>query len=256
MRQIWARIILVAGLCVCAYPFVSQLVNDVVVYHQTQRAADKDAAKYAARLQRQDAATPEDSFDAKNLSKDVRAHLLGSITIARIGVRLPLFDNVGAQALHVGAGVVPGTDAPTGGRGTHTAISAHSGVPSKRLFTNLHRLRKGDTFVMTVAGKHYAYQVFRIQTVLPTAVRELAPERGEDLATLITCTPYMVNSHRLLVTGRRVPYTAQVARATKDDAESRYHRSVALLVGIVAAILSVGATLIWRWRRKSVSGVS
>ncbi|WP_156321935.1 hypothetical protein [Lacticaseibacillus thailandensis] len=76
MRQIWARIILVAGLCVCAYPFVSQLVNDVVVYHQTQRAADKDAAKYAARLQRQDAATPEDSFDAKNLSKDVRAHLL------------------------------------------------------------------------------------------------------------------------------------------------------------------------------------
>lgn len=250
MRRIWARVILIVGLCVCAYPFVSQLVNDVVVYHQTQRAADKNEARYAAALREQKRTQPEDSFDKKNLSKAVRAHLLGSITVSSIGVRLPLFDNVGEQALHVGAGVVPGTDAPTGGRGTHTAISAHSGVPSKRLFTNLKRVRKGDMFVMTVAGKHYAYRVFRIQTVLPTAVRELEPERGEDLATLITCTPYMVNSHRLLVTGRRVPYTAAVAKQADQGAKERYNRSTVILIAVVAGIIGLIVVLVWRRQRR------
>ena len=117
MRRIWARVILIVGLCVCAYPFVSQLVNDVVVYHQTQRAADKNEARYAAALREQKRTQHEDSVDKKNLSKAVRAHMLGSITVRRIGVGLPHCDNVGEQALHVGAGGGAGTEGRRGGRG-------------------------------------------------------------------------------------------------------------------------------------------
>ena len=130
--------------------------------------------------------------------------VMGYVSIPRIRVTLPIYHGTQDGALQVGAGHLEGSSLPVGGPGTHAVLSAHRGLPSARLFTNLDRLEEGDTFQVTVLNRTMTYQVDRISIVLPSDTRELTVQEGEDFVTLMTCTPYGINSHRLLVRGRRV----------------------------------------------------
>lgn len=145
--------------------------------------------------------------------------VMGTIRIPRIGVTLPIRHGSDETALANGAGHLYGTSLPVGGKSTHTVITAHRGVPDKELFTRLDELHKGDVFYLTVAGRTIAYKVFRIMQVDPQDTSHVRIRKGEDLATLLTCTPYGVNTQRLLVTGRRAAMPDDVPKpedAPKD----------------------------------------
>lgn len=130
--------------------------------------------------------------------------IIGIIKIPKIGVKLPIYHGTKEDTLARGAGHLYGTDLPVGGKGRHTVITAHTGLPNATMFDSLTDLKKGDYFYLDVQGETLRYKVFRINVVDPHDISLLQREKGRDLATLLTCTPYGVNSHRLLVTGYRV----------------------------------------------------
>ena len=130
--------------------------------------------------------------------------IMGYLEIEKIGVQLPIYHGVDNGVLQIGVGHMPNSSLPVGGESTHCVLSSHRGLPTAKLFTDLDQIQVGDTFTITVADEVLLYQVDQIKTVLPEEMRDLALVQGEDLCTLVTCTPYGVNSHRLLVRGRRV----------------------------------------------------
>lgn len=129
--------------------------------------------------------------------------VMGYLEIPAISVRLPIYHGTSDEALAKGAGHLEGSSLPVGGAGTHALLSGHRGLPSASLFTDLDQLKDGDVFAIHVLGETHIYEVMRIQTVLPEETEGIRIEEGKDLVTLITCTPYGVNTHRLLVTGER-----------------------------------------------------
>lgn len=169
--------------------------------------------------------------------------LMGIVEIPKIGQRLPIHHGIGAESLEQGVGHVEGTSLPIGGPSTHAVLAAHRGLPSKKLFTDLDQLELGDQFYLYVMDEVLAYQVDRITTVLPTEADELAIEAGCDYVTLLTCTPYGVNTHRLLVRGVRVPYSQEVREeqaAQMDVVDSIRDLPLKLLgVGLIAVIILV-----------------
>ncbi|MFU0614236.1 class C sortase [Gardnerella vaginalis] len=130
--------------------------------------------------------------------------IIGIVKIPKIGVKLPIYHGTKEETLARGAGHLYGTDLPVGGKNRHTVITAHTGLPNATMFDSLTDLKKGDYFYLDVQGETLRYKVFRINVVDPHDISLLQREKGRDLATLLTCTPYGVNSHRLLVTGYRV----------------------------------------------------
>lgn len=179
----------------------------------------------------------EDSYYAE--------HAIGSIAIPTIEVDIPLYDTTNNYLLNRGATVLQGTSFPSGGADTHTVISAHSGLPDRNLFTNLEDVKKGDQFVLTVYGKKLAYEVHKIEVVVPQDTSKLKIEPGQDLATLITCTPYMINSHRLLVTGHRVPYSEELKSLVKKGNQARETKNMAIIAGTILLVL-LGLYLLYR----------
>jgi sortase A len=246
------RMIFTIGLLICLFPFAMRAINYVQVYQDMARVRqDKEDQERRAKAlaKNQDQSIDLDHYGTSQLRKELASHLLGSIAIPAIKVQLPLFDNVSDNALNHGAGVVPGTSAPVGGKNTHTAISAHSGLPTKTMFSDLHELTKGDEFVITVAGKHRAYKVDKIQVIKPTDTKTLQIQAGRDLATLLTCTPVPANTHRLLVTGHRVPYTPATAAKVKAASQSGLWRNVVILAGIFWACVTLILYQVWRARK-------
>ncbi|QPK80747.1 class C sortase [Schaalia sp. ZJ405] len=165
--------------------------------------------------------------------------LMGRIRIPSIDVDLPIYHGTSEQTLLIGAGHLEGTSLPVGGDSTRTVITAHRGLPESTLFNNLDKVKKGDTFTLEVFGEVLTYRVFSMKVVQPEDSEEVLVERGRDLATLITCTPLGVNSHRILVTGERIIPTPQ-ADLNKAGQNSELPRfpwwipiSIAVLVGIV-----------------------
>lgn len=130
--------------------------------------------------------------------------IMGIIKIPKIGVKLPIYHGTSRDVLARGAGHLYGTDLPVGGKNRHTVITAHTGLPTATMFDGLIDMKRGDYFYIDVQGDTMRYRVFRISVVDPQDISLLQREPGRDLATLLTCTPYGVNSHRLLVTGYRV----------------------------------------------------
>lgn len=207
------------GLSVMLYPTLSDYVNQL---HQSRAVAtyaedvdnltDADYSAYfeaADAFNAQIAADPDalfhaDRFTSYNATLDVTGTgIMGYITIEKIGVELPIYH---------------GTSLPVGGGSTHAVISAHRGLPSAKLFTNLDQLEVGDTFTITVLDRVLTYEVDQISIVLPTETDNLKVVDGKDYVTLMTCTPYGINSHRLLVRGRRIetPDKLKHIRVTAD----------------------------------------
>jgi len=130
--------------------------------------------------------------------------IFGYINIDKIGVQLPVYHTTADNVLNSAVGHVQGTSVPAGGPSTHTVLSAHRGLPSAKLFTDLDEMAVGDVFTITVLDRVLTYEVHEIQIVLPTEVESLYVQEGEDLCTLVTCTPYGINTHRLLVHAHRI----------------------------------------------------
>ncbi len=215
------------GILCFSYPVVSTLVNNhaakelSIEYDKLNREKPKEnraeilrkAREYNARHKAIISAdpyngsndymdTPEYKEYEKVLSEPMG--IIGIVKIPKIGVRLPIYHGTTQDTLAMGAGHLYGTDLPVGGKSRHTVVTAHTGMPDATMFDDLNTLKKGDYFYFDVQGKTLRYKVFRINVVEPNDIRLLRREKGRDLATLITCTPYGINTHRLLVTGYRV----------------------------------------------------
>ena len=175
--------------------------------------------------------------------------IMGYVTIPRIKVKLPVYHGTSEGVLQIAAGHLAGTSLPVGGETTHAVISGHTGLPSAKLLTGLDELQKGDTFAFHVLDETYTYQVDQISVVLPSDISKLNIESGKDYATLITCTPYGVNSHRLLVRGHRIP-NPKVPDATTYDEPGYMTAVAALVIGLLVSI--IGFACVWLaqlWRR-------
>ncbi len=172
-----------------------------------QIAADPDALYFP------------DRFPSYESTLDVTGTgIMGYITIEKIGVELPIYHGTSDGVLQMAAGHLEGSSLPVGGAGTHAVISAHRGLPSAKLFTNLDELEVGDRFRITVLDRTLTYEVDNISIVLPTETDSLKVSEGKDYVTLVTCTPYGVNTHRLLVRGHRIttPDKLKHIRVTSD----------------------------------------
>ena len=149
----------------------------------------------------------EDYMAALNLLGD---GIMGTVEIPKINIKIPIYHTTSEEVLQIAAGHLEGSSLPVGGKDTHSVISAHRGLPSASLFTDLDRLEIGDHFAIHVLDEILYYEVEEILVVEPEQTEALSVEPGRDLVTLLTCTPYGVNSHRLLVTGYRVDYTQEL----------------------------------------------
>ena len=181
--------------------------------------------------------------------------IMGYITISKIGVELPVYHGTSDGVLQVAAGHLEGSSLPVGGAGTHAVISAHRGLPSAKLLTNLDELEVGDTFTITVLDRVLTYEVDQISIVLPTETDLLQPVEGKDYVTLMTCTPYGINSHRLLVRGRRIetPDKLKHIRVTSEATKIE-----PIITAPIIALPLLLALLIWLLfstrKRKSTRG--
>ena len=179
--------------------------------------------------------------------------VMAYIDIPKINVYLPVQHGTDADTLERAVGHVVGTSLPVGGSSTHAVLSAHSGLASSKLFSDIDQLAEGDTFYIHVLGDTLAYKVDAIHTVLPTDTSLLQIADGKDLVTLVTCTPFGVNTHRLLVRGHRIPYTpeqATTAAAEKPAASSwMRHYFTSLGIGLGAVAVAGGGYFLMRRKR-------
>lgn len=142
--------------------------------------------------------------------------VMGALEIPKISLYLPIYHGTSAEVLEKGIGHLEGSSIPIGGKNTHAVLTGHRGLPSAELFSNLDQLERDDEFYIHILGKTLAYRVFNVETVKPEETGHLTIAKGQDRVTLVTCTPYGINTHRLLVHAKRVPYTEQ-----KDENTSK-----------------------------------
>ncbi len=180
--------------------------------------------------------------------------VMAYVDIPKIGVYLPVQHGTDADTLERAVGHVVGTSLPVGGSSTHAVLSAHSGLASSKLFSDIDQLAVGDTFYIHVLGEALAYRVDAINTVLPTDTHLLQIEEGKDYVTLVTCTPFGVNTHRLIVRGYRVPYVPEqeATAAAEKPAESSWtrHYLTGLTIGLGAVAVVGGAYFLVRRRMR------
>lgn len=171
------------------------------------------------------------------------------LEIPRIGEKMVVFHGISAKVLEKGVGHIEGTSLPVGGESTHSVMSAHRGLPSAKLFTDLDTMVVGDQFYIHVLDEHLAYEVDEINVVLPEEVSLLDIVPGEDLCTLVTCTPYGVNTHRLLVRGHRVPYVPP-EEPTKTLWEKMSELKFAIITLLVVLLIADIAFIVFRLRKR------
>lgn len=164
--------------------------------------------------------------------------MMGYITIPKIEVELPIYHGTSEAVLQAGVGHFPASSLPVGGESSHAVLTGHRGLPSKLLFTDLDEMEVRDIFYIKVLGETFAYQVDQILTVLPSETDALQIEEGKDYVTLVTCTPYAVNTHRLLVRGHRIPYEEAVQQVP-DEVSRQIPLAIRALAGAVIFLLVV-----------------
>jgi sortase A len=167
---------------------------------------------------------------------------MGYITIPKIDVKLPIYHGTSQDVLEKGVGHLEGSSMPVGGEGTHCVLTGHTGMQNAKLFTDLTELEEGDTFYLHILGRVLAYQVDRITVVEPNELDDLKRVDGEDYCTLVTCTPYGVNSHRLLVRGKRIKYTEK--EQAQEDAASKHTLTTQEKMTIIAAAVTTAIMLV------------
>ena len=239
--HVWLPGILVlAGLIIAAYPFISNYLyerrqQDIITSYETQQKTDTETNEELENVKEYNKSlaaanvTVTDPFDPEGLSDFSRREyetllnvneegMMGYLEIPVIDVRLGIYHGTGENVLKNGVGHLKNTSLPIGGEGTHAVLSAHAGLPEKKLFTDLELMKEGDIFYIHVFGETLAYETDRITVIEPHNTEDLKIQEGKDYVTLVTCTPYGINSHRLLVRGKRIPF---VEKETDKEIEKR-----------------------------------
>jgi len=267
-------LVLIAGLGLLLYPTFSDWWNS---FHQSRAiasyvrtAASMDEEEYERMLQEAEVynaellskpnrfvLTEEEEKEYASILDVTGTGIMGYVEIPSIEVSLPVYHGIEESVLQVAIGHIAGTSLPVGGTGTHCAISGHRGLPSAKLFTDIDQLSNGDTFLLQILGRTLTYEVDQIRTVLPQEMDDLKIDPEGDYCTLITCTPYGINTHRLLVRGRRVPNLSRdvnvIADAIRIDpviAASAAAAPILLLLVIALALTGNG-----KKRSGHVSGI-
>ncbi len=257
-QSILLKLLFLFGLVVTLYPWISQYYyrydSDYKIqsfYEQAQQLPSEEVLKrleharaYNQTLEPhklQDLYTEEEKAGVVEYARMLEVkEKIGFVEIPKINERIPIYAGTTEEVLQKGAGHLEGSSLPVGGESTHTVITAHRGLPNASLFTNLDHLKVGDQFYIHNIAEVLAYEVDQILVVEPNNFDPVIVQNGKDYATLLTCTPYMINSHRLLVRGHRVPYEPKVAIKQKpafflDMLTLSY--LVALLIIVVIVII-------------------
>lgn len=268
-------ILFLAGLSLLLYPFIA---NEWNTYRQSKLITSyeqvieekQDTIDYKAEWDRANAfnqallpsilpdsfaiAAATDEPDAEymaclNLTGD---SMMGFVEIPKIDIKIPIYHTVSDEVLQRAAGHLEGSSLPVGGKDTHAVISAHRGLPSAALFTDLDRLKEGDHFLLHILDETLCYEVDQISVVEPEETDALAVEPGKDYVTLLTCTPYGVNSHRLLVRGHQVPYEPEVIEAEEAPVfNTSVHTNYLLWVIVGLAITGIFVLILFVIERRS-----
>ncbi|HEO3189307.1 TPA: class C sortase [Streptococcus agalactiae] len=255
-------ILFLIGLSILLYPVVSRFYYTIESNNQTQdfeRAAKKLSQKEINRRMTLAQAYNdslnnvhlEDPYEKKRIQKGVAEYArmlevsekIGTISVPKIGQKLPIFAGSSQKVLSKGAGHLEGTSLPIGGKSSHTVITAHRGLPKAKLFTDLDKLKKGKIFYIHNIKEVLAYKVDQISVVKPDNFSKLLVVKGKDYATLLTCTPYSINSHRLLVRGHRIKYVPPVKEKNYLMKELQTHYKLYFLLSILVILILVALLL-------------
>lgn len=249
-QQLIFIFIFITGGIIFTYPFYSNAINYVVDQYRLSQLEKKTNQNYdikKAEMEQKNEAIrvngitiEHDPFDASLVEKnklDLKKHLIGSITIPKINVTVPLFDTLTEEILENGAGILQGSSMPTGGIGNHSVVSAHRGLAERVLFRHLDKLKNGDIFLIENSGELLAYKVIETHTVKPEDTEVIQQYSDKDLVSLLTCTPYMINSHRLIVTGERTEITKEILTSSQKSKQNQKWYELAILSGIGIVIL-------------------
>ncbi len=275
IADIFFLCVVIGGLIAVCYPSFSTYINqryannEIVEYQESMEQSSEErlaelkdlANRYNAMLP---ITFPADPFTGSNINDFEGTefedffmvqvgNMLGYVEIPSIDIYLPVYYGTTDEVLNEGLGLLENTSLPVGGESTHAVISGHTGLASKKLFTDLVLMEEGDIFFIHVLNEHFAYQVDQIKVVWPYETDELYIEEGEDYVTLLTCTPFGVNDHRLLVRGTRIAYDF-----TSEDDSQVTPRVLAdnylwmIVLGAVALIivLTIVVRIVKRDRRK------
>jgi sortase A len=266
IKDIIRLLVLFVAFAVLLYPTVSSYVNEkngskVVSNYDAESVrlsnAEKEKMLEDARAYNKEMLSNIDlidPFSQGETSVDERyesllnidgSGMMGYIRIPKIKVEIPIYHGTSESVLQAGVGHFWGTSLPVGGESTHTVLTGHRGLPTKTLFTNMDKLVKGDVFYIKVLDETLAYKVDQILTVLPEETEALSIVPGQDYATLVTCTPYAINTHRLLVRGHRIPYeeAVKIEKNTSTGIELSFTTKVLIVtlgiifIGLVIAML-------------------
>ena len=266
-KSIFLKLLLIAGCGIFFYPTISDAVNGltettgIVAYNEALTGFESvqiDKIREGARAYNEKVRECENGIANAGKIKGYEKALnpfstgmMGSLYIPKIEVNLPIYHDVNEGIIQNGVGHLPGTSLPIGGSSTHCVLSTHSGLPKAKLFTDLHKLDEGDEFILSVLGENLYYRVVMIKIVLPTQTSDLKVVDGKDYVTLTTCTPYGINTHRLLVTGERVPMDDQQVAAESAKVEPAVIQTwmIAVVVGIIAVLIATA--VLWGFARKN-----
>lgn len=255
-------LIFIAGLSLLVYPLVANKWNNyrqekLIQNYQQALLKKEETIDYENEIQKakvyNQALTPHvlpDSFaNARNSKIKDQSYLsalnltgdgmMGIIEIPKINVKLPIYHTTSKKILEKAAGHLEGSSLPIGGKGNHVVISAHRGLPSASLFTDLDQLKKGNHFLIHVLNKTLCYQVDRIEVVKPEEISSLKIKQGKDYVSLLTCTPYGINDKRLIVRGHRVAYSEKKIKNEKKNNSSSMHTRYGLWVLVGLSVTSV-----------------
>lgn len=229
---IFLVLMLFIGVCVLLYPALSQYWNSKTQTHAVDNYQDildslqkedytkyfEEADHYNIALRNLDVPLLEYSqlTEYNQILNVSGTGVMGYITIEKLGVELPLYHGTSDSVLNIACGHMEGTSLPIGGESTHSVLSAHRGLPHAKLFTDLDKMEVGDVFTITILDRILTYQVDQIKVVNPNEIDEVHIIDGEDHCTLLTCTPYGINSHRLLVRGTRIENAAPILYVTSN----------------------------------------
>lgn len=261
--------LLLSGIGILAYPFVSDALNNYldqqIISHYQQQAVkeneevmakiQENMTKKNQQLAKEGGNSGADPFTKKKepVKKDrtyFEKHTIGILTIPKINVNLPIFDQTTMKLLEKGACLLEGTSYPIGGKSTHAVLSSHRGLSQAKLFTNLPQLKIKDHFYIEINGQYLAYQVDQIKTVEPAETEALQIQEDQDLVTLVTCTPYMINSHRLLVRGHRIVVEPEEIKESLEKVKQAKCTAFLLVSGLIGVLLLLFLVILIKFLKK------
>lgn len=270
ISTIFIILIFLVGLGFISYPTVSNLWNQahqsraIATYSkQVEKLDDSENKKMLKAARKYNKSLLKKSDHWKLSKKDKKKYeslldvsgtgIMGYIEVPKIDCSLPIYHGTDEGALQIAIGHLEGSSLPVGGKSTHCVLSGHRGLPSARLFTDLDQLEEGDIFILNILGRKLAYEVDQIKVVLPEEMSDLEIEEGKDLCTLVTCTPYGINTHRLLVRGHRTKYVEKKVEEEQKKVQTK-KTDIRLMIaggtGVLILLIIIIVIVIKRRRKR------